>query len=94
MQNICEKYDDCSRKASPWDVWSGKLLEHQEEQNIWNSSGLENLGLRVDIEILYLGLQAASFPTAFRLMFLFCEILVFKRTNLNKQAVGSNMLCI
>lgn len=52
----------------------------------------KNLGLKVAIEILFQGLQAASFPTAFHLMILFCEILEFKRTNLNE--LGSHTSCI
>lgn len=73
---------------------SGYLLMYQEKQDIWNSSGPENLGLRVAIGILFQGLQAEIFPTAFHLMILFCEILEFKRIKLNKQVVGRNMLHI
>ena len=92
--SVCEKYDEPGCKTSSGDVWSGKLPIHQEEQNSRNSSGLEHLGLRVAIEIPFQGLQAASFPNAFHLMILFCEILAFMRTNLNEQVVGSYTLYI
>lgn len=93
-QYLWQKYDDHSFKAYSCDSWSDKLLVHQEKQNIWNSSGPENLGQRVAIEIPFRGLQAEIFTTTFHLMIFFCEILQFKKTKLNKQVVGGNMLCI
>lgn len=72
--SIYEKYDEHSCKANSWDLWSGKLLAYQQKQDIWNSSGPENLGLRVAIETLLGALQAVIFPSAFHLMLMLCEI--------------------
>lgn len=93
-QHLWEKYDDHSFKANSCDSWSDKLLVYHEKQNIWNSSGPENLGLRVAIEILFRGFQAEIFTTAFHLMILFCEIVEFQGRKFSNGVVGGNMLCI